>query len=346
MATETTSQRKQRLTLKDVAVALGVSRTSVSNAFNRPEQLSRELRERIISEARKLGYFGPDPAARAMRSRRLRDVAVVLPHDLRYALGDPLSMDFMRGIAQELDARSLNLQMIPKLGQTRQLEAAFQTTADALIVHAEIDPELAPQVLAARKPLVLVDSFLPGVRTVGNNDRAGARLAMQHALSTRPHLVFILHFPIARHARDLAMGPGDPPQSAYIVGERIAGYQRAARDVNFPLDAITWIEVLEREPESAREALARLRIGLTPGTRIAVVAMSDRMALAAQSLMCTWTEITLTSVIGFDDGPAAALGGLTTIRQNAYLKGRLAVEALLDQKAFPLLPLELVVRNT
>ena len=32
-----------------------------------------------------------------------------------------------------------------------QLAAAFQTTADALIVHAEIGPNLVPEVVAARK---------------------------------------------------------------------------------------------------------------------------------------------------------------------------------------------------
>jgi DNA-binding LacI/PurR family transcriptional regulator len=54
------------------------------------------------------------------------------------------------------------------------------------------------------------------------------------------------------------------------------------------------------------------------------------------------------SVIGFDDIPAAAGAGLTTIRQPVFEKGRIAGLALLDPAAVPdrhtVLPTELVVR--
>jgi DNA-binding LacI/PurR family transcriptional regulator len=43
---------RARGTLKDVANAVGVSHTTVSNAFNRPDQLSPKLRERIVAAAR------------------------------------------------------------------------------------------------------------------------------------------------------------------------------------------------------------------------------------------------------------------------------------------------------
>ena len=46
---------------------------TVSNAFSRPDQLSAELRERVLATAGELGYVGPDPAARALaRGTRAR----------------------------------------------------------------------------------------------------------------------------------------------------------------------------------------------------------------------------------------------------------------------------------
>jgi hypothetical protein len=42
---------RPRATLAAVAVAVGVSRTTVSNAYNRPDQLSVALRERILTTA-------------------------------------------------------------------------------------------------------------------------------------------------------------------------------------------------------------------------------------------------------------------------------------------------------
>ena len=48
------SQKKG--TLASIAAELGISRTTVSNAYNRPEQLSEELREKIFAVARARGY--------------------------------------------------------------------------------------------------------------------------------------------------------------------------------------------------------------------------------------------------------------------------------------------------
>src|SRR2546423_7834544 len=80
------AHERVRLTLADVAAALGISRTSVSNAFNRPEQLSKELRDQILTKSKELGYFGPDAKARALRRQEIREVAVVFHHALPYPL--------------------------------------------------------------------------------------------------------------------------------------------------------------------------------------------------------------------------------------------------------------------
>ena len=40
---------------------------TVSNAYNRPEKLSPELRERILAKADELGYSGPNVLARSLR---------------------------------------------------------------------------------------------------------------------------------------------------------------------------------------------------------------------------------------------------------------------------------------
>ncbi|HEV7915720.1 MAG TPA: substrate-binding domain-containing protein, partial [Albitalea sp.] len=80
--------------------------------------------------------------------------------------------------------------------------------------------------------------------------------------------------------------------------------------------------------------------------RVAVTAMSDRIALAAMEAMRGWSEIELVSVVGFDDIPAAAGAGLTTMRQDAVHKGETAVCIVLDGDPSAVLPLELVVRQT
>jgi DNA-binding LacI/PurR family transcriptional regulator len=89
-----------------------------------------------------------------------------------------------------------------------------------------------------------------------------------------------------------------------------------------------------------------LRGRVPPGTKVALVAMSDRLALAAGPEVAAWPHCRLVAQVGFDDIPAAAAAGLTTIRQDSGLKGEMAVKVLLDGLKGATLPVELVVRDT
>src|SRR5919204_2328955 len=84
-------------TLADVAKYIGVSRTTVSNAYNRPDQLSPALRERVLAAASELGYGGPDPMARSLRRGRAGSLGLVFDHNLRYIFSDPAAVLFLSG---------------------------------------------------------------------------------------------------------------------------------------------------------------------------------------------------------------------------------------------------------
>src|SRR5215204_1032704 len=98
-----------RLTVRTLADALGVSVSTVSNAYNRPDQLSTQLRARILSKADELGYAGPDAAARALRSGRAEAVGVVLTEQLSYAFSDPYAIGFLTGLCEVVEQRHISI---------------------------------------------------------------------------------------------------------------------------------------------------------------------------------------------------------------------------------------------
>src|SRR5215218_5240547 len=102
-----------RVTLQTLADALGVSRTTASNAFNRPDQLNPALRERVLALAAELGYAGPDPAGRALRSGRAGAIGVLLTERLSYAFGDPAAVATLRGLAEEAERFGISLSLLP-----------------------------------------------------------------------------------------------------------------------------------------------------------------------------------------------------------------------------------------
>lgn len=67
-----------RVTLADVALAAGVSPSTVSRALRGERAVDPLLIERVQAASTRLGYV-PDPAARALASRRSNHVAILIP---------------------------------------------------------------------------------------------------------------------------------------------------------------------------------------------------------------------------------------------------------------------------
>lgn len=74
----------RRIGIKDVAVAAGVSTTTVSHVYNAKGKVSTATRDRVLATGRRLGYR-PDPLGRALRSGRSRVIGIVVTH-----LGTPI----------------------------------------------------------------------------------------------------------------------------------------------------------------------------------------------------------------------------------------------------------------
>ena len=102
-----------RATVKTLAQLLGVSPSTVSNAYNRPDQLSEALRTRILAKAAEIGYAGPDAAARTLRSGRAGAVGVLLTERLSYAFSDPFAVGFLTGLSEVLENRGISILLLP-----------------------------------------------------------------------------------------------------------------------------------------------------------------------------------------------------------------------------------------
>ena len=102
-----------RMTVKTLAAALGVSPATVSNAYNRPDQLSPQLRERILTTAEKLGYPGPNAAGRTLRMGRADAVGVLLTERLSYAFSDPFAIEFLTGLSEVVEEHGISIVLMP-----------------------------------------------------------------------------------------------------------------------------------------------------------------------------------------------------------------------------------------
>ena len=64
-----------RATINDIAREAGVSKTTVSFAFNNPSKISKDTFTRIMDIARELGYV-PDPVARTLAMKQTGSIGL------------------------------------------------------------------------------------------------------------------------------------------------------------------------------------------------------------------------------------------------------------------------------
>ncbi len=89
----------ERVTIRDVAKRVGVSKTTVSHALSGKRPISAEVRNRILAAADQLGYK-PSSAARAVNGQRMMMVATLLDGEFSKASAGVLLEAFQRSFDQ------------------------------------------------------------------------------------------------------------------------------------------------------------------------------------------------------------------------------------------------------
>jgi DNA-binding LacI/PurR family transcriptional regulator len=348
-----------RVTLLTLAQDLGISRATVSNAYNRPDQLSAGLRQRILARAAELGFSGPDPIARGLRRGRVGAIGVLVDGNLSYAFSDPVAVLLLDGLAREVEGDGFGL-----------LHAGTARADPGLVASAAVDgwvvqslPEGHAAVEAARgqnRPMVVLDQpSLPGTPLVAVDDEGGAAAAAQHLLDLGHRRLAVLAMPLRR---DGTRGPADAARqlgSDYpVMRRRLQGALAAVQRAGLDPAQVPVMECAANDLEASAAATTQLLAATTPVLAArrptGLLALSDQLALGAlRAARAAGVAVPRElSVVGFDDAPPArhAEPPLTTVAQpllergsaaGALLRGLLRGDVVASPAPFPV---RLVVR--
>lgn len=324
---------RRQATLASLAAELGVSRTTVSNAYNRPDQLSPELRRRVLETARRLGYPGPDPVARSLRTRKAGAVGLLLTENLSYAFRDPAAVGVLEGLALACEDAGVGLHLVPASPGREDVAAVHRAGVDGFVVYSvpDDDPHLAA-VLSRPVPTVIVDQpQVEGVDRVGPDDEAATVDLANHLVNLGHRQVGVLCMRLARDRND-GFAPLRRQHEAHYHVQRT---RLAALAKTFEKAGVDWasVPVVERFEHSVDEgaSAARQLLDAHPGVT-ALVCTSDILALGAiaevgRRGLRVPADLTVT---GFDGIAEATRAGLTTVHQPVLEKGRAAGKLLLS----------------
>ncbi|HEY7283745.1 MAG TPA: LacI family DNA-binding transcriptional regulator, partial [Actinomycetota bacterium] len=168
-------------TIVDVARKAGVSKSLVSLALRGDPRVREEKRRAIRRAADQIGYR-PNAVARSLVSRRTNVVGVMLSD-----LHNQYFVEVVDGIESEAHAAEYRALINTGARQPDRewdaLETLLQLRTDGVILAGTVLPAARILAAASAVPLVLVARRSPSVDSVANDDRLGARLAVEHLVA-------------------------------------------------------------------------------------------------------------------------------------------------------------------
>lgn len=310
-----------KVTMRDVARSANVSRSAVSNFFNRPELVSESSARRIASAVERLGYI-PNAAARNLRLGNSHTLGLVL---LDSTL--PFFADFSRGVddgATDHGWSVLSANSNQQASRERQYFELFASwNVDGVIVFPTGDVTDSLQMLRSRGiGAVVVGSTSPDPEfdSVWIDDKLGGEIVGSHLVSTG--------------CRSIAF-VGDIRQD--VVNARYQGLRAATK--RFSDVHVTLVEVPALDMASGVEAGLRLTQSVHAGQIDGVFACTD---VVASGVLQAFLHDSIhvpgdVSVVGFDDSDHSAqlVVPLTTIRVPAREIGRTSVRLLSEALSAP-----------
>lgn len=300
--------------MRQVAAEAGVGLMTVSYTYTRPERVAEGTRQRVLAAAERLGYTGPDPVARSLRSGASGNLGVVLGEHLSYAFEDRQAARFLAGVSQVCVAQRLGLVLIPSTGAADDVDRVREAAVDGFVLWttSEDDPVLHA-VAATRRPAAIQGGpAAAGLVVVAVDDRAAAKAIAAHALAgARTPLV--LSFPLDRRREAaLTWGP-DTAVGFPVTRERLSGYREAVEETGRPWADVPVAVVARHTRAEGRDAIRAALDEVRPDV---VLAMSDELAAAALDVLGDTVVVT-----GWDDTDVASSRSFSSVRQSLFDQG-------------------------
>ncbi|SDF03217.1 LacI family DNA-binding transcriptional regulator [Cellulophaga baltica] len=316
-------EKKTTVTLKNLALRLNLSVSTVSRALNNHPDISAHTIQRVKELAEKLNYV-PNLFAKGFRSHRTHILGVIVPN-----ISHLFTSTLLKGILVEAEQNGYRVIISESNNeenkQTEMLQTMMQFGADGILLSLAKKTKSIHQVLETlqRIPLVLFDKVsekVPCTQIVINEEEAAFN-AVEHLIGLGKKRIAILK----------------ETENSFNSEKRFQGYKRALKTYNIPLDLKL---VQSTEDISLNNGKRLTNVLLSQKVRPdAIFAITDNAAIGAIKALNKFNvripeDI---AVVGFSNSINSTIiqPELSTVDQPGERIGRIAAKSLIDEINHP-----------
>ena len=308
------------VSMKDVALAAGVSLGTVSNVLNRPEIVAEVTRTRVQKVIKELGFV-VNASAQTLRAGRTKVLGLVVPD-----IGNPFFTEVAKGVDDAAFADGYSVILCntneDSVKEDRYLDLLVSQRVAGILSTPARESHAAMSRLTDRDvAITLLDRSSIGLDacSVAVDDAAGGAMAFDHVYGLGHREIVVL------------LGPDDIPQ----VAERKRGIIAAAAARRGDDEATLRFITAGHMSTASGESTMLDYLNSNGRDFTALICANDLLALGAmRSLRTRGLAVPKdVSVVGYDDIDFAASAQipLTSIRQPKYQLGYAATELLIAE---------------
>ena len=309
----------KKISIKDLAIQLGLSVSTVSKALNGYPDINHRTKERVIRLAKELHYF-PNQQAVNFRKKSTKIIGLILPQINHFYFSK-----IIESIIDLAGSDDFNVIVKPTFenlnNEKKALLDLVKLNVDGILISLSDETRFPDHLIEISNygiPIVEFDkiSKLSPFDKVVTNDQDAAKKAVAHLLSKGRKTIAHLRGPL------LSQNSID----------RYLGYKSAISDAGLTFDEDLVIQVLPNNLTESQRSFDRLfkkRKDID-----AIFAITDIAAIAAiRALQSQSIDVPgQVSVVGFSNWQLSRLTTppLTTIDQNAFEMARVSYQKLLE----------------
>lgn len=300
--------------IREVAKAAGVSISTVSRAFTRPELVSQPTRQKVLETADRLD-FNISRSATALKSGQTYRVALLMNEEIT----SWFNTEVFSGINSIMHDAGYDISLFEHIDTAETRKAFFtdlpiRRNVDAVFVASfAIDPQEVERLKRIHVPIIGINtpSTVSFDASISINDERGMFIATQHLINlSHHHIVY-------------ACSEAAESMNSSIDGRR-QGFIKACESAQNCHDLQWEVLAVPRGKSFVDSALAALlALNHFPD---AICCQMDMIAIPLLLKLGRYghTAPRDYSIIGFDDSLYADTVNLTTMRQNPKNMGRIA----------------------